>query len=74
MAYILPRAIIVLIGWGASYWLLTLLSTQVSPMVVYFTAIAWALAGVVCFGYLYKLRREAGIGQIRSIDSGRRPT
>jgi hypothetical protein len=74
MAYLLPRAIIVLIGWGTSYWLLTLLSTHVSPAVVYFTAIGWALAGVVCFGYLYKLRREAGIGPFRSTDSGRHPT
>jgi hypothetical protein len=74
MAYILPRALIVLIGWVASYWLLTLLSTHVSPAVVYFTGIAWALAGVVCFGYLYKLRRETGIGQIRSLDSPRHPT
>ena len=73
MAYILPRALIVLIGWGASYWLLTLLSTHVSPAVVYFTAIGWALAGVVCFGYLYKLRQEAGIGHIPSLDKQRHP-
>ena len=66
MAYVLPRAFIVLIGWVVTYWLLTLLSTHVAPVVVYFTAIAWALAGVVCFGY-YRLRLEAGLGQNRSI-------
>ena len=61
MAYVLPRAVLVLLGWGATYWLLTLLSTEVSPAVVYMTGIAWVLAGIVCFGYLYRLRREMGL-------------
>jgi hypothetical protein len=58
MAYVLPRAVLVLLGWGITYWLLTLLSTHVPPTVVYMTGIGWVLAGVVCFGYLYRLRRE----------------
>jgi hypothetical protein len=58
MAYVLPRAVLVLLCWGATYWLLTLLSTHVPPTVVYMTGIGWVLAGVVCFGYLYRLRRE----------------
>jgi len=70
MAYVLPRAFIVLIGWVATYWLLTLLSTYVAPAVVYFTGIAWALAGVVCFGYLYRLRVEAALAQHRSTGTG----
>jgi hypothetical protein len=61
MAYVLPRAVLVLLGWGATYFLLTLVSTEVPPAVVYMTGIAWVLAGVVCFGYLYKLRREMGL-------------
>jgi hypothetical protein len=71
MAYVLPRAVLVLLGWGTTYWLLTLLSTQVPPSVVYITAIAWLLAGVVCFGYLYRLRREMGLLPDRAADKAR---
>lgn len=63
MAYLLPRAVIVLLGWGATYWLLTALSPHLPPSIVYITGIAWMLAGIVCFGYLYKLRHEAGFHQ-----------
>jgi len=60
LGYALPRAVIVLVGWGATYWILTALSTHLAPAVIYITGVAWVLAGVVCFGYLYKLRREFG--------------
>ncbi len=65
MAYVLPRAVIVLVGWGATYFILTALSTHLVPSVVYITGVAWVLAGVGCFGYLYKLRREMGLLQLR---------
>ena len=67
MGYILPRAVIVLVGWGATYFILTALSTHLAPAVVYITGVAWVLAGIVCFGYLYKLRREMGVPQIRTV-------
>ena len=67
MAYLLPRAVIVLLGWGATYWLLTALSPQLPPAVVYITGIAWVLAGIVCCGYLYKLRHEADFQQNRPL-------
>jgi len=57
-AYVVPRAVIVLIGWGATYFILTALSTHLPPSVIYLTGILWMLAGVICFGYLYKLRRD----------------
>ena len=60
MAYLLPRAVIVLLGWGATYWLLTTLSPHLPPSIIYITGVTWVLAGIVCFGYLYKLRHEAG--------------
>jgi len=60
-AYVLPRAVIVLIGWGATYFILTALSTHLPASVIYLTGILWMLAGVLCFGYLYKLRREIGL-------------
>lgn len=56
MAYFLPRAVLVLIAWGVTYWILTALSPHLPAAVVYFTGIAWMLAGLVCFGYIRKLR------------------
>ena len=68
LAYILPRAVIVLVGWGATYFILTALSTHLAPAVVYITGVSWVLAGIVCFGYLYKLRRELGVPQQRPLE------
>jgi hypothetical protein len=59
--YALPRAVVVLIGWGATYWILTALSTHLPATLVYVTGLAWLAAGGVIFGYLYRLRRELGI-------------
>lgn len=66
LIYALPRAMLVLLCWGATYWILTALSTYLPPAVIYMTGIAWVLAGIVCFSYLYKLRREAGLLPPRS--------
>jgi hypothetical protein len=65
LGYVLPRAVLVLLGWGATYWILTALSPSLPPSVVYITGISWVLAGIVCFGYLYALRREASMTQER---------
>ena len=67
LAYVLPRVVIVLLGWGAMYFVLTALSPHLAPVIVYFTGISWVLAGIVCFGYLYRLRREAGTMHERPI-------
>jgi len=61
LVYALPRAVLVLLGWGATYWILTALSTHLPPTMVYITGVAWVLAGIGCFGYLYKLRRDVGL-------------
>lgn len=65
LGYVLPRAVLVLLGWGATYWILTALSPSLPPSVVYITGISWVLAGIVCFGYLYALRRETSLTQER---------
>jgi hypothetical protein len=52
MAYILPRAIIVLLCWGLSYGLVRIVIADESLAVFYFTGLSWALAGIVCFGYI----------------------
>jgi hypothetical protein len=66
LTYVLPRAVIALLGWGAMYWILTALSPSLAPVIVYITGISWVLAGIVGFGYLYRLRREAGPAQEHS--------
>lgn len=63
MAYLLPRTVIVLLGWGATYWILTALSPHLPPAIVYISGCSWVLAGIVCFGYLYKQRRQTGFQQ-----------
>ncbi len=73
LTYVLPRAFIVLLGCGAMYWILTVLSPSLAPAIVYFTGISWVLAGIVCFGYLYRLRREAGLGQQPPAVTHRKP-
>jgi len=72
MTYALPRAVLVLLGWGATYWILTALSPRLPPAIVYMTGFAWLFAGIVGFGYLYKLRREAEFPQTRP--AGTRPS
>jgi hypothetical protein len=67
LAYVVPRAVIVLLGWGAMYFVLTTVSPRLAPAIVYFTGISWVFAGIVCFGYLYRLRREAGLTQERPV-------
>jgi hypothetical protein len=58
MTYILPRAFIVLIGWGITCGLIVNVWSNVDPMIYCAAGASWAFAGLVCFGYLHKLRRE----------------
>lgn len=60
LGYALPRVVIVLTCWGVTYWILTALSTDLPPTVVYMTGLAWVAAGVAVFGYIYKLRHALG--------------
>jgi hypothetical protein len=58
MAYILPRALIVLFAWGVTCGLINHVWPNVDPKVFYVAGASWAFAGMVCFGYLYRLRGE----------------
>ena len=69
MAYFIPRAIIVLLCWGLSYGLMKIVIADQSLAVFYFTGLSWALAGIVCFGYVRKLRCDAELEQTRPIGS-----
>jgi hypothetical protein len=57
MGYVLPRAVIVLIAWGTTC-LVMHSWTNVDPLLFYIAGGVWALAGLVCFGYLHRLRQE----------------
>ena len=57
MAYMLPRAIIVLIAWGTTCLIMNTFTT-VDPLIFYIAGGVWSLVGLVCFGYLHKLRSE----------------
>jgi len=66
MTYILPRAFIVLIGWGITCGLIADVWPRVEPTTFVIAGASWALAGLVCFGYLHRLRVEAENQQSRS--------
>lgn len=59
MAYILPRAFIVLMGWGITCGLMANLWPRVDATTVVIAGASWALGGIVCFGYMHRLRVEA---------------
>ncbi len=58
MTYILPRAFIVLVGWGITCALIYNIWPGVDPTIFVIAGISWILAGFVCFGYMYRLRSE----------------
>ena len=66
MSYMLPRAVIVLIAWGTTCLIMNFW-TSVDPLVFYAAGGVWAFVGLICFGYLHKLRREEDEGFARAI-------
>ncbi len=59
MSYLLPRAFIVLMGWGMTCALIFNIRRNVDPQIFYIAGAAWTLAGIAGFGYLYRQRRIA---------------
>jgi fatty acid desaturase len=70
MSYLLPRTVIVLIAWGATCLIMNFW-TSVDPLVFYVAGGVWAFVGLICFGYLHKLRREEDEGFARAIARAR---
>jgi hypothetical protein len=62
MAYILPRAFIVLVAWAITCGLIKNVWSPVDPMIFYLVGGSWAFAGLLGFGYLHKLRAETNHG------------
>jgi hypothetical protein len=58
MAYLLPRAVIVLVGWGLTCALIKNLWPAADPIIFGVAGMSWVLGGIAYFGYLRKLRRE----------------
>lgn len=58
MAYLLPRAFIVLVAWGMTCALIKHLWPAADPTVFCFAAASWILGGIAYFAYLRKLRRD----------------
>lgn len=54
MAYILPRAVIVLIAWGTTCLIVSTF-TDIAPRVFYMAGGVWSVVGVACFGYIHSL-------------------
>ncbi len=73
MAYILPRAVIVLIAWGTTCLIMNTFTT-VDPLIFYVAGGVWSLVALVCFGYMHKLRNEEDTHFARAIARARAST
>jgi uncharacterized protein (DUF486 family) len=58
MAYLLPRAVLIVVAWAMTCALIGKLWPSADPTVFAIAAASWILGGVAYFGYLRKLRRE----------------
>jgi hypothetical protein len=66
MAYVLPRAIIVLIAWGTTCLIMNTFTT-IDPLVFYIAGGVWSLVGLMCFSYMHNLRERAEAELMRAI-------
>jgi hypothetical protein len=57
MAYILPRAVIVLIAWGTTC-LITNTFRDIDPLVFYVAGGVWSVVGLVTFSYMHSLPEQ----------------
>jgi hypothetical protein len=60
MAYVLPRAFIVLIAWGTTCLVMNTF-TNIAPLVFYIAGGVWSLVGLVSFSYMHRLRDDADL-------------
>jgi hypothetical protein len=72
MAYLLPRAVIVLIAWGATCLVMNVFTT-IDPLVFYLAGGVWAFAGLTSFSYIYKLRRDESALRIEELGRWQQP-
>jgi hypothetical protein len=60
MAYILPRAVIVLIAWGTTCLVMDTF-TNIAPLIFYVAGGVWSLVGLMSFSYMHGLRDDADL-------------
>ena len=72
MAYILPRAVIVLIAWGTTCLIMNTF-TAVDPLVFYVAGGVWSLVGLLTFSYMHNLREQTDAETVRAIASVQTP-
>ena len=58
MAYLLPRAIMVLIAWGLTCGLIRKFWPDADPVIFFVAGASWAGAGIAYFAYLRRLKRD----------------
>ena len=58
MAYGLTRAVIVLMGWGVTSWIIMNVWPQAAATIYCVAGVSWLLAGVAYVSYLKKLRHD----------------
>jgi hypothetical protein len=58
MAYLLPRAVLVLLAWGMTCGLIRKFWHDADPMTFGVAAASWIVVAAAYFGYLHKLRRD----------------
>jgi hypothetical protein len=66
MAYVLPRAVIVLIAWGTTCLIMNTF-TAIDPLVFYIAGGVWSLVGLMSFSYMHGLREQAEDELVRTI-------
>jgi hypothetical protein len=58
MAYLLPRAVLIIIAWAMTCALIKKLWPEAEPMVFGVAGATWVFGGGAYFAYLRKLRRD----------------
>ena len=66
MAYILPRAVIVLIAWGTTCLIMNTFTT-IDPVVFYVAGGVWSLVGLMTFSYMHNLREQTDAEPVRAL-------
>ena len=72
MAYLLPRAVIVLIAWGTTCLIMNTFTT-INPLVFYLAGGVWAFVGLMTFSYVYKLRQDESALRIEELGRYQQP-
>jgi hypothetical protein len=81
MAYILPRALFIVVAWAMTCVLIRKLWPAADPAIFGMVGAPWVFGGVAYFGYLRKLHRDIeelekrryGIGRQRNLQAAESP-